>query len=62
MEAYFPLPAGADLMKLFRGRPAKADEVSTHLKPGDPALDGNWIKYRMRKDTWRTQEALDAGQ
>jgi len=56
---YFPLPPGATLEQLFRGRPAKADEVSTHLgKPDGPMLNGNWTG----KDTSKTQEAVAAGE
>jgi len=59
VAVYFPLPPGATLEKLFRGRPAKADEVSTHLgKPDGPRLNGNW----MGKDMSETREAVAAGE
>lgn len=55
---YFPLLPEADLVKLFRGRPAKADEVSTKLgRPDGPVLDANWVG----KDSFKTEEALAAG-
>jgi hypothetical protein len=62
---YFPLPPGADLTKLFRGRPAKADEVSTYLgKPDGQILDANWAVKSLPRSliAAMTQEAIKAGQ